>query len=536
MCESTSVGRSVRRSVLFLAALGLAAEGVAAQDDMLVVTRGTDTIAVERVRRTGLRMDGELLIPQARARFNYSVVIGPGALVTQLENEFRRADADVKSPPAQAASLQFVGDSVFVEIRNPGAAARTQRIKTREGALPYINPSFALLEPMLLRMRTLGKDSLQIPVFFVAGGQTVDVTIKYRGPDSVVVSFAPGNDSYLKVDRQNRILGGTVPSQGLSITRSRATGQALFMPKPDYSAPAGAPYTAVDVTIPTPMGHTLAGTLTLPSGKGPFPALVTITGSGSQDRDEDIAIVKGYRPFRQIADTLARAGIAVLRMDDRGFGGSGGDVMTSTSADFADDIKAGLAWLRQRPEIEGRRLGLVGHSEGGLIAPMIAAEDPTLAAIVIMAGPAQTGRQILTFQNRYAIERAPTIRPEARDSALGAALKGIDSVAGTSPWIRFFLDYDPLATAARVKVPTLILQGATDQQVTAEQAEALGQAIRSGGNGEVMVKVFPNANHLFVEDPSGNPGGYATLPTGQVRGDVIETLVSWLRGRLYPTR
>jgi hypothetical protein len=246
-------------------------------------------------------------------------------------------------------------------------------------------------------------------------------------------------------------------------------------------------------------------------------------------------MVKGYRPFRQIADTLARAGIAVLRMDDRGFGGSGGNIMTSTSADFADDIRAGLAWLKTRSDIDGRRLGLVGHSEGGLIAPMIAASDPTLAAVVIMAGPSQTGREILTFQNRYAIERSPTIRPEARDSALAVALRGIDSVAKSSPWIKFFLDYDPLATAARVRVPTLILQGATDQQVTQEQAEALGNAIRTGGNRDVTVQVFDDANHLFVNDPSGNPQGYPTLPNGLIRGDVIATLVNWLKARLYPT-
>jgi uncharacterized protein len=288
-----------------------------------------------------------------------------------------------------------------------------------------------------------------------------------------------------------------------------------------------------EVKIPTPAGHSLAGTLTLPAGKGPFPAVVTITGSGLQDRDEEIPLLKGYRPFRQIADTLSRTGIAVLRMDDRGVGGSGGDFTKATSADFAEDIKAGLAWLRQRPDIDPKRLGLVGHSEGGLIAPYVAAGDPTLAAIVIMAGPSQTGRKILTFQNRYAIEHAPSIKPEARDSALGAALRGIDSVAQVNPWIKFFLDYDPLVTAAKVRVPSLILQGGTDQQVTAEQAEELGKVMRGGGNRDVTVHVFPNANHLFVEDPSGNPSGYATLPSSQIRSDVIDTLVTWLRAKLY---
>ena len=518
-----------------LSALALVTEAAAAQDDLLVVTRGADTIVMERIRRTGLRMDGELLIPQMRGRVNYSLVVGVGGTVVRMENEFRQASAEPGSPPAQASTLEFVNDSVIVEIRAQGGNPTTQRFKTKPGALPYVNPSFGMLEPLLLRARAAGGDSLQLPMFLLAGGQTVDVTLRRNGPDSVIVSFGPGNESRLRIDAQNRILGGTVPSQGLTITRSKATGPSLSMPKPDYSAPAGAPYTATDVTVQTPMGHTLAGTLTLPAGRGPFPAIVTITGSGAQDRDEEIPFVKGYRPFRQIADTLARAGIAVLRMDDRGFGGSGGNIMTATSADFADDIRAGLAWLRARSDIDGRRLGLVGHSEGGLVGPMIAASDSTLAAIVVMAGPSQTGRQILTFQNRYAIEHNPAIRAEARDSALTVALRGIDSVAQSSPWIKFFLDYDPLATAARVKVPTLILQGATDQQVTQEQAEALGNAIRTGGNRDVTVQVFDDANHLFVNDPSGNPQGYAAL-SGQIRGDVIASLVTWLKARLYPTR
>ena len=161
---------------------------------------------------------------------------------------------------------------------------------------------------------------------------------------------------------------------------------------------------------------------------------------------------------------------------------------------------------------------------------MVAAADPSLRTIVLMAGPAQTGRQIITFQNRYAIEHSPTIRPEARDSALKGAMRSVDSMAG--PWLKFFLDYDPIATAKRVKVATLILQGEKDQQVTAEQANALATSIRAGGNQDVTVKVFPDANHLFVQDSSGNPSGYSSLPSGQIRGDVIAVLTTWLAKKL----
>jgi dienelactone hydrolase len=501
-------------------------------DEMLVIMSGKDTVAVERVRRTATRLDGELLLKGQKIRISYAArLAGPGRVVS-LDNEFRQAGTDPSSKPLQLVNFMFVGDSAFAEIKAGDAPPQVQRIKTETGAFPYTNPSFAMLEPVILTAKAFNQDSVSLPMFYVQGGRTLPVSIVKQGPDSVKLTFAPGQDAYLKVGPDGRILHGGVPSQNLTVTRAPATGAALFVAPPDYSAPADAPYTATNVTIPTPMGHSLAGTLTVPKGKGPFPAVVTITGSGSQDRDEEIWIVKGYRPFRQIADSLSRNGIAVLRMDDRGFGGSGGDAATSTSRDFADDIKAGLAWLRARPDIDGNRLGLVGHSEGGLIAPIVASQDPALKGIALLAGPSQTGREILEFQNRYAIEHNAQIKPEARDSAFKVALAGIDSVSKVNPWIRFFMEHDPKATAAKVKTPTLILQGATDQQVTAVQAEDLARAFRAGGNKDVTVRVFPNANHLFIEDPSGNPSGYTALKTGYIRGDVMEALVSWLKSKL----
>lgn len=528
-----SADPSIRLSAVLVSLVVLAAELPAQQaDDMLVLTTGADTIAVERLRRTPTRLDGELLIIGPKARVSFAAQLVTVGRVMEFTSEFRRADADPASKPQQSAVLHVLGDSVIIDIGAPGGTTTTQRIKSKPGAFPYINPSFALLEPVIATALSTGKDSVSLPIFYMSGGQTLDATIRKRGPDSVQITFAPGQDAFLKVDAQGRILGGHVPGQKLLVTRTRATGAALFVAPPDYSAPADAPYTATNVVIPTTMGHNLAGTLTVPKGKGPFPAIVTITGSGAQDRDEEIWIVKGYRPFRQIADSLGRAGIAVLRMDDRGVGGSGGNPATSTSRDFANDIKAGLAWLRTRPEIDSKRLGLVGHSEGGLIAPLVATEEPTLKAIVLLAGPAQTGRQILQFQNRYAIDHNDKIRPEAKDSAYRVALAGIDSATNASPWLKFFADYDPLATAAKVKTPALILQGATDQQVTAEQAEALAKAMRAGGNRDVTVQVFQDANHLFITDPSGNPSGYQALTSGRIRDDVMATLVGWLRQKL----
>lgn len=520
--------RSAIRTVLLLS-LGPAAP-LAAQRDAFVMLRGTDTIAVEVFRRLPGRLDVDLSERVTRSRITLAAERTPAGLVRRLENQLRRADAAAGSPPQQQAVLTFARDSVTVDITGP-AGARTLRLGTKANALPYVNPSTAMVELLLQRARTVGGDSASVPLFYVAGGMTIPALVRWLGTDSAVVSFSPGQDFRLAVDAEQRILGGSVPSQGLRIVRTTLPVEAVFLPPPDYSAPAGAPYTATDVTVPTPMGHTLAGTLTVPNGRGRWPAIVTISGSGSQDRDEEIPIVKGFRPFRQIADTLGRMGVAALRMDDRGFGLSGGNAATSTSADFAQDIAAGVAYLRARADIDPDRIFLVGHSEGGMIAPMVAAADPRLRGIVLMAGPAQTGRQIIRFQNAYAIERNASIRPEARDSALGAAMRGVDSIATTNPWIRFFLDHDPVATAKGVRIPVLVLQGATDMQVTAGQAEALGAAFRRGGNRDVTVRVFPEINHLFLRDASGDPSGYGALPTGSIDPEVIGALTEWLRVR-----
>jgi uncharacterized protein len=174
------------------------------------------------------------------------------------------------------------------------------------------------------------------------------------------------------------------------------------------------------------------------------PLVITISGSGAQERDEAILGVEGYRPFREIADTLGRRGVAVLRFDDRGTGESEGNHATATSRDFADDVRALVAWLRTRDDIDPTRILLLGHSEGGLIAPLVAADDPRLAGIALLAGPAYTGARIIAFQQRSAIaQQYPSAFAAARDSMLRAAQQQMDSIARTNPWIREFLTYDP---------------------------------------------------------------------------------------------
>jgi dienelactone hydrolase len=321
-------------------------------------------------------------------------------------------------------------------------------------------------------------------------------------------------------------------------------------PKPPY------PYRSVEVGYDNPAGHNhLAGTLTLPEGPGPFPAALLITCSGLQDRDETLL---GHKPFLVLADYLTRRGIAVLRVDDRTMGGSTGDVIHATSADFATDVEAGVTYLKTRAEIDRRKIGLIGHSEGGMIAPMVAVKDPSVAWIVLMAGPGIPGDVLLTEQGRlirvamgmtpdavaktgalnaqvFAAVKASKDAREAHDKAkaalTSAGLTDAAAEAATAPvssdWFRFFLSYDPAPALAQVRVPILAIDGSLDLQVPPREDLA---AIRAAtlGNHDVATVELPGLNHLFQTAKTGAPSEYQSIeetmsPTAlKVIGDWVE--------------
>ncbi|MEO5988860.1 MAG: alpha/beta fold hydrolase [Candidatus Eisenbacteria bacterium] len=493
----------------------------------------TDTISVERFERSATRIRGELLFRLADQRWTYTLELDPwDGHVTHMQSEFRLATAGVDAPPLQSGSLEFIGDSVFASA----GTGVTERIATRRGATPFVNPSFVMQE-LLARLALAQGPDTHTSAFALSGASTFDVHVMRVGADSVVL--AVGNVAMrVRVNAAGDILGGVIPTQGLTLTRLADTDDSLFTSAgPDYSAPAGAPYTATEVRVPTRGGFSLAGTLTLPMrADGRVPCVITVSGSGPQERDERIAGVKGYRIFQQIADELGRRGIAVLRLDDRGVGASGGRFKGATSLDFVADVNDAIAWLRREARIDGARLALLGHSEGGLIAPMVAEHDAQLRGIVLMAGPAYTGRRIIQYQNGAAVDRGRPASPAARDSLLRLAMADVDSIAKVDPWLRYFLEHDPLTVAARVRTPALVMQGGTDRQVTAEQAELLAKALRSGGNKAVELRRFAALDHLFLKDASGDPLGYARLTDVMVPAEVLRTLANWLQARLTGAR
>ncbi|MFQ5746311.1 MAG: alpha/beta hydrolase family protein [Gemmatimonadota bacterium] len=495
-----------------------------------LVRLGSDTIAVESFSSLPGALRGELADRTTGTRYTYRLAFDPDLRATSFEADIRTLSAPAGSEPRIRTTTRLAGDSAFVELEG-GNAPPHQRLPTSEGAVPFLNLSFALVEHVIRFALRAGRDT--VPLFLLSNGATLPAEIHRLSGDSIAV-VTGGTELRAALDGSGRLLGATVPSQGVRVERIEAPSpDALSEHPPDYSAPADAPYDAQEVRIPVPAGHELAGTLTRPSDReGPLPAVVLITGSGAQDRDERIRFVAGYTPFRQIADALSRRGIAVLRLDDRGIGGSTGSLGEATTEDLARDIETAVAYLRGRDDIDATRIGLLGHSEGGIIAPMVAAADPGIAAIVIMAGPSRTGRGILRYQNRWVIENDAKVPEAARDSLLEASMARLDSMARDRPWIRYFLDYDPLPAARRVRVPVLVLHGATDRQVTVEQGRELAAAMREAGNPDVTLRVYPELNHLFLEDPDGDPAGYPRLPTRAMPPRVLDDIADWLTDRL----
>ena len=346
-------------------------------------------------------------------------------------------------------------------------------------------------------------------------------------------------------------LKGTFKQMGMSFPLDLEKG-ALKRNRPQEPK-APFPYNVEDVTfLNAKDGISLAGTLTFPKGKvnSKYPAVVMITGSGAENRDEEIF---DHKPFWIIADYLTRKGIAVLRFDDRGFGKSGGVYKGATSADFAKDVEAAVAYLRTRKDINKKKIGLMGHSEGGIIAPMVASTDKKIAFIVLLAGPGISGEKILIQQGgdllgeSYSEEAKQSLAKIHKGSAdilrqfpgesarsqlqkfykekeqdICSILK-FDTKQGDifinsminhfmDPWFRSFLLTNPADYLVKVKCPVLALNGTKDRQVRAEEnLDGIMRALNKGGNRNVETTSIYPLNHLFQECKTGMPAEYGAI-------------------------
>jgi hypothetical protein len=354
----------------------------------------------------------------------------------------------------------------------------------------------------------------------------------------------------------------------LNLEKSEKAAQRVARPQ-EPTKPY--PYIEEEVTFENKeAGITLAGTFTKPSSGEPFTAVLLITGSGLQDRDETLL---GHKPFLVLADYLTRQGLAVLRVDDRGVGKSTGDPARATSKDFAGDVKAGIAYLKTQKCVNPTRIGLAGHSEGGIIAPMVAAESRDVAFMVLMAGTGIAGDTLMKLQgkliglaegNNPSLVEANTrlqgmmfrIVEEESDSAkaetrLRQAFRdwksGLDSTTASdfaqldstqfelqirltmSPWLKFFLSYDPIPALKKVKCPVLAINGDKDLQVPADyNLPPIEQALKAGGNKNYKVVKLEGLNHLFQHSKTGAVTEYGAIEE-TFAPEAMELIASWIK-------
>jgi pimeloyl-ACP methyl ester carboxylesterase len=387
------------------------------------------------------------------------------------------------------------------------------------------------------------------------------------------------NCSYEGTAKGENEFEGTFKQHGqeMPLTFKRVDDPESMLPKRPQHPKEPFPYESQDVTFNSDSDNdsdntvTLAGTLTMPKGDGPFPAVVLVTGSGPQDRDESLM---GHKPFLVIADYLTRHGIAVLRYDDRGFGASTGNFVTATTEDFASDAAAGIAFLAGHEKIDAARIGLVGHSEGGLIGAMLAAADERLAHVVLLSGPGIPGDEVIRTQSAALTEAAGQPRnsddvkliDEVMEAAKsGASAEEIIAIAEkydrdnensdensdadsgeptetdenevddepptdetdlknltrqkmaqfATPWFRFFLAYDPRPDLAKARCPVLAMNGSKDLQVLVDlNLPAIEKALQSAPVQGHRFERLEGLNHLFQNASTGLPNEY---------GDIEET-------------
>ncbi|HTR96911.1 MAG TPA: CocE/NonD family hydrolase [Candidatus Acidoferrales bacterium] len=518
----------VRFTALALFGIAALAPPSAASASQVVLTRGRDTLSVERWTRTSQFVDGTLWLRHAFFRAAYTLTLLPDGRVSHLRAHNGDADAPDSTPPRFRTFMDWSGDSVVVRIE-PGS---TSSVHDAGSALPYVNPSMAMIEQVLRRARRLEGDSVRVAVVEPGESDPVPVLVRWLPNDSASVTIED-LELRFEVGRAGEIRGGAIPSQAIRIFRDELLPGGDAVPTPDYSAPPSAPYRAEEVRVPVADGVTLAGTLTSPTGTASAPpCALLLAGVPGQNRDGAIPDVPGYRPFRQIADALARRGIATLRLDGRGVGGSGGDPGRVTVESLTADARRSLAWLRAQPWLDRGHIAIVAFGEGGTLALALAAESHEARALVLLGAESRSGRRTIEAQNRDLLARDTRVAPAARDSLLAAAMGRLDTLAAGNAWLSQFLAADPLAGIRRVRAPALVIHGANDVQVHSEQADELATALCAAGDRDVTARVLPGLDHLLLPDPSGDPAGYGRLDTPLIPPDVLDAIGDWLAPRL----
>jgi uncharacterized protein len=397
---------------------------------------------------------------------------------------------------------------------------------------------------------------------FVSGLPATKVTQTDNAFHFEIPSLAGSYDGTLDLTKSN-ISGKWSQSDLIQNLEFKRSDEPLELLRPQNPAKPY-PYREDEVTFPNARaGVTLAGTLTLPKGPGPFPAAILIAGSGPQDRDGSIA---NHKPFLVISDYLTRKGFAVLRYDKRGVGESTGSAETATTLDLASDVECAITYLKSRKEIDPNKIGLIGHSEGAMIAPAIAATNTALPWVVLLAAPATKGEETLLNQSdmiarasglagaqelaslNFDKEAYDLVEKEMDSAVVTDKLKALVKESGldsafppsaleaqihmmTSPWFRFYLTYDPMPDLKKTKCPVLALYGEKDLQVPARiNMPMLQKAFADGENSHADVRQLPELNHLFQHAYTGSPTEYAAIDE-TFSPQALQIISDWLLAR-----
>ncbi|MFI6041374.1 alpha/beta hydrolase family protein [Nocardia sp. NPDC051321] len=414
--------------------------------------------------------------------------------------------------------------------------------------------------PLAVGVTFTSKDTatIDIPLRGMTGTRLTDVQSSREGV-SFAIADVPGDPKFHGTYDQgaDRITGDFTQS-GKTFKLSLQRGK-VAPPNRPQTPKEPFPYKSEDVTYRSG-DITIAGTLTKPEGSGPFPAVLLITGSGPQDRNEELM---GHKPFLLVADTLTRSGYAVLRSDDRGVGGTGGKLDDANYTDLSNDAAAGVGFLRGRPDIDPTRVGLFGHSEGGYLAPLVASRpDSGVAFAILMAGPGVPGADVLVEQTRLiaAAGGAPAdeVDTQVRQTTeLAAFLKAGDLAgakdaarkqnaalppekrapesevdAGITPNLAALVAYDPAPALKALRIPVLAFYGGNDLQVPPSQSE---QPMRDNlaADPDATVHVFPGLNHLMQPTKTGLPSEYSSIET-TISPEVLTFVTGWLTQRVQP--
>lgn len=395
------------------------------------------------------------------------------------------------------------------------------------------------------------------------GAKDLPVSETKVSVDSLFLTITMINGSYKGIIENEKKVSGTWKQNGVELPLILEKTENITELKRPQTPVGPFPYLSEEVEYTNAKsGFKIAGTLTFPEDANNAPGVILISGSGAQDRDETIF---EHKLFFVIADFLSRNGIAVLRVDDRGVGGSEGNIQDATSLDFADDVIAGIKFLKSKDQIDPAKIGLIGHSEGGLIAPLVATKTDEIAFFVLMAGPGIIGSEILieqsellgkaagmpesaVTQNLQIVKAMVDILTNETDSAKaldrlqrtfsGGTYPMLDDekkklvdakVAGiNTSWFRYFLTYDPYPTLKKVRCPVLALAGEKDLQVPAtSNLAAIEKALAEGGNTNVKTMELENLNHLFQNCTIGAVSEYAQIEE-TIEPKVLEIIKDWI--------